>query len=585
METVKLLLVEDNPVDVLHLKEELRQSERVGFGISHVETLSEAKARLAREDFDVLVLDLVLPDSNGLETFLAVKEANIDIPVVVMSGLADESLASEAVRQGAQDYVVKGTWNGDTVRRSIRYAIERHRLISQVRRGEEALRQSEERFRAIFDGASDAIWIKDRELRTTHVNPAMAKILQRSPEALEGLEAGSLLGEESAHTRETDMRVLAGETIEEERTFAIDGVKSTWNIVKIPLRQSSMNIEGLCGIAREVTDRRRTEPQPHPPPHKDYPSKAMRSALRQARLVARGESGILLLGESGSGKDYLAKYIHDNSLRANGPYFAINCAAIPAELAESELFGYAKGAFTGAATRKRGLLELAEGGTLLLNEIGELPLPLQAKLLTFLDTKKFTRVGGESETSVNARIIAATNRDLEKEVEAGRFRKDLFYRLSVMLISVPPLRERLEDMPILVQHILEQLCRELQIHKMPVVDSATIHTLKQYDWPGNVRELRNVLERALMLSGGKNIDLSQSQLECVADRLPSGEFFTISFPESGTLQDATDQLTKAFCVEALKRSGGNKKTAARILGISRDTLYRHLQKFGLDHSD
>jgi len=584
METVKLLLVEDNPVDVLQLKEELRQSERVNFAISHVQTLREAKTRLAREDFDVLVLDLGLSDSNGLETFVAIKDANPNVPIVVMSGLADEIVAGEAVRQGAQDYVVKGTWNGDTVRRSIRYAIERHRLVSQVRRGEEALRQSEERFRAIFDGASDAIWIKDRKLRTTHVNPAMARILQRSPEALEGLEAGSLLGDESARMRETDIRVLTGETIEEERTFAIDGVKSTWNIVKIPLRQSSRDIDGLCGIAREVTDRRRTESKPHPA-HENYPSKAMRSALRQARLVARGESSILLLGESGSGKDYLAKYIHDNSLRAHGPYFAINCAAIPAELAESELFGYAKGAFTGAATRKRGLLELAEGGTLLLNEIGELPLPLQAKLLTFLDTKKFTRVGGESETSVNARILAATNRDLEKEVESGGFRKDLFYRLNVMVISVPPLRERLEDIPMLVRDTLEHLCRELQIHKMPTVDSATIHTLKQYEWPGNVRELRNVLERALMLSGGKCLDLGHPQLECFADPSLSDTGLTISFPECGFLQEATDQLTRAFCVEALKRTRGNKKTAARILGISRDTLYRHLQKFGLDQSE
>jgi len=412
----------------------------------------------------------------------------------------------------------------------------------------------------------------------------MARILQRSPEALEGLEAGSLLGDESARMRETDIRVLTGETIEEERTFAIDGVKSTWNIVKIPLRQSSRDIDGLCGIAREVTDRRRTESKPHPA-HENYPSKAMRSALRQARLVARGESSILLLGESGSGKDYLAKYIHDNSLRAHGPYFAINCAAIPAELAESELFGYAKGAFTGAATRKRGLLELAEGGTLLLNEIGELPLPLQAKLLTFLDTKKFTRVGGESETSVNARILAATNRDLEKEVESGGFRKDLFYRLNVMVISVPPLRERLEDIPMLVRDTLEHLCRELQIHKMPTVDSATIHTLKQYEWPGNVRELRNVLERALMLSGGKCLDLGHPQLECFADPSLSDTGLTISFPECGFLQEATDQLTRAFCVEALKRTRGNKKTAARILGISRDTLYRHLQKFGLDQSE
>ncbi len=184
----------------------------------------------------------------------------------------------------------------------------------------------------------------------------------------------------------------------------------------------------------------------------------------------------MLLGESGSGKDYLARYIHNHSKRAGGPYFSVNCAAIAAQLAESELFGHEKGSFTGAQGRKRGLLELAEGGTLLLNEIGELSLPLQAKLLTFLDTKKFTRVGGEKEISVNARLIAATNRDLQKEVEAGRFRNDLFYRINVMTITVPPLRERREDLPILTREILSQLHAELRFAAPPSIDAAAIET-------------------------------------------------------------------------------------------------------------
>ena len=239
----------------------------------------------------------------------------------------------------------------------------------------------------------------------------------------------------------------------------------------------------------------------------EYPSKAMRSTLKSAILAGKSATTVLLTGESGSGKDYLARYIHDHSDSATGPYFSVNCAAISEGLAESELFGHERGSFTGAVGRKRGLLELAQGGTLLLNEIGELSLPLQSKLLTFLDTRKFTRVGGEKEITANARIIAATNRDLEKEVEEGRFRKDLFYRLNVFSITAPPLRERREDIPILVQEILSKLPSEMEIDETPTIDASPMIAFQRHDWTGNVRELRNVLERALIHSPGKQLDI------------------------------------------------------------------------------
>ena len=218
-----------------------------------------------------------------------------------------------------------------------------------------------------------------------------------------------------------------------------------------------------------------------------------------------GKSVILLLGESGAGKDYLAKYIHERSNYSSGSYFSINCAAVPLELAESELFGHEAGAFTGAGRRKRGLLELAEGGTLLLNEVGELSPALQAKFLTFLDTRTFTRVGGQQNIRVNARILAATNRDLQHEISIGRFRADLYYRLNVFSIRVPPLRERIEDLPILVAELLSILAKELQMSFSPELTVGEMAKLYNYHWPGNIRELRNVLERAVILSGGGTI--------------------------------------------------------------------------------
>ena len=229
--------------------------------------------------------------------------------------------------------------------------------------------------------------------------------------------------------------------------------------------------------------------------------------MREASSAAASDGTVLLQGESGSGKDYLARWIHDHSKRALGPYFSLNCAAISRELAESELFGHERGAFTGAHGRKRGLLELAEGGTLLLNEIGELPLSLQSKLLTFLDTRSFLRVGGEKPINVNARIISATNRSLDDEVEEGRFLSALFYRINVFGITVPPLRDRIEDIPVLMEEIMSRLAVELQLTHLPYVDPAFAIALTRYDWPGNVRELRNALERALMLSDGHELEL------------------------------------------------------------------------------
>jgi len=303
----------------------------------------------------------------------------------------------------------------------------------------------------------------------------------------------------------------------------------------------------------------------------------MRGTLEKARFAAARDSIVLICGESGSGKDYVAQWIHGHSRRANGPFFAINCAALPQELAESELFGHEPGAFTGARARKRGLLELAEGGTILLNEIGELSLTLQSKLLTFLDTKSFVRVGGERSIHINARLLAATHRNLEEEVEAGRFLPALFYRLNVFSVHVPPLRERPEDLPLLCEQIMTPLASEMQLTELPVIDSSALNALSEYLWPGNVRELRNVLERALMLWDRGRFELSIPLLKTE----PHEWSYTVDFPSDRSLDDVTDEMTASMCKEALRRCRGKRKAAARVLGISRNSLYRYMKRFGL----
>jgi two-component system, NtrC family, response regulator AtoC len=454
--------------------------------------------------------------------------------------------------------------------------------VSTLRQSEKALRDSERRFRAVFEGAQDLIFLKDKSLKYTHVNPAFAKLFRKSAADIVGLKHEDLFGAEGAeYEKDLDTRVLGGQTIEEERVRNIQGVTRRFNEVRTPLHDREGNLSGLCAIARDITERRGALRQSI---HEGAParSKVMQETLQLALKSATTGGLVLLLGESGSGKDYMARFIHDHSDRSGGPYFSINCAAIPHELAESELFGHERGAFTGAHVRKRGLLELAEGGTLLLNEIGELSLPLQAKLLTFLDTKRFTRVGAEHEVSVNARLIFATNRDLQTEVEEGRFRQDLFYRINVMTIAIPPLRDRIEDIQIIAQEIISELAKDLQLTKIPEIDSASQVALTGYDWPGNVRELRNVLERSLMLSDGESLKLTLPALTA------SAQAWSIAptFPVAGrTLHDVTDEVIESLCREALRRAGGNRRRAARILGISRDSLYRYLKRFGLEREN
>jgi PAS domain S-box-containing protein len=454
--------------------------------------------------------------------------------------------------------------------------------VDQRKRAEQAIRESEQRFKTIFEGAEDYIFIKDRSSKYTSVNPAAARLLDVSASQLIGLaEEDTFQGRSAAQVKALDTRALKGDPVQEEITIKVSGQPVTWLETRIPLQNDSGESIGICVIAHDISDRKAVEHVPEI--IMDCPSQAIQTAVKQATLAAKGDITVLLLGESGSGKDFLARYIHDQSHRSSGPYFSINCAAVSADLAESELFGHERGSFTGAVGRKRGLLELAEGGTLLLNEIGDLSLGLQSKLLTFLDTRKILRVGGEKEISVNARLIAATNRDLGEAVQKGTFRQDLLYRLNVMAIIVPPLRERLEDIPILAPKLLSKIRADLQLDEIPTVTEQALKALRAYTWPGNVRELRNVLERAVILSRGKEIGPAQLGLPLACVPFDATESsFTVGFPPEASVNEVTQNVKRFLIKKALSQSNGRRNRAAKILGISRDSLKHYMKTLEID---
>lgn len=299
-------------------------------------------------------------------------------------------------------------------------------------------------------------------------------------------------------------------------------------------------------------------------------SQALRHVLEVSHQAAPSSATVLILGESGTGKELIARHLHDNSQRSQGPFVPVNCSAIPESILEAELFGYEKGAFTGAVGRREGRFARARGGTLFLDEIGELTPRVQVKLLRVVQEGEYEPLGGNP-VQADVRIVAATNRKLEQEVEAGRFREDLYYRLNVIALTAPPLRARREDIPLLVDHFLGIYCGKNQRQRIGV-DDAAMTKLMEYGWPGNVRELENVVERAVVLCRGEAIGLADLP-EPVANACP-GAVSQLSFEVGTPLAEVEQRMIR----ETLRQTAGDKSLAAQLLGISTRTIYRKLEE-------
>ena len=332
-------------------------------------------------------------------------------------------------------------------------------------------------------------------------------------------------------------------------------------------------------------------------------SQGIRDVFGVVEKAARSDSTVMIFGESGTGKELIARALHQNSKRESKPFIAVNCGAIPHELLESELFGYEKGAFTGASHTRIGRLELANEGTVFLDEIGDMPAALQVKLLRVLAEQEIDRLGGSKPVKVNVRFITATHRNIEDAIKEGKFREDLYYRLNIIPIFIPPLRDRKSDIPLLVQNFLKK-CNENQDQQAKVISDETIQMLANYSWPGNIRELGNFIERMVVLSMGGNItprDLPEKVLgEVPRENLPPMEksgcelsptdmlqnglkqSFFIGLPEGGiNLKNAVEEFERGLITEALEKTNWVKNKAAGLLELNRTTLVEKIKKMGL----
>jgi len=462
-------------------------------------------------------------------------------------------------------------------------------LERRVAERTQELRRSDNRLRAIIHAIHDMVFVMDGDGRYVEVL-AGAEDHLHSAEELRGKNLHDVLDSETARAFLDAVRT----TITSERTQMLEyslrkpaGVR--WFEGRTALLGTSIEETSIeekpCIVfaARDITDRKRAEDletqnialrealtSAGPYGTIVGESARMREIFTRVEMVAATESTVLLLGETGTGKELLARAIHEASKRGSAPMIKVNCGAFPSGLVESELFGHEKGAFTGATQQKKGRFELAQKGTLLLDEVGELPLDVQVKLLRVLQEREFERVGGTQTIRVDVRLIAATNRDLDEEVRSGAFRADLYYRLNVFPIEVPPLRERKEDIPLLANQLVSEISRRIG-KRIERIETRAMERLAAYHWPGNVRELANILERAVILCRGNTL---------LEEHVGSLERSSPAAAEFPTLE----QLEREHIIQALERTAGvvaGPRGAAKLLGLNRSTLWSRMKRLGI----
>ena len=549
-------------------------------------SFEEAIETISHQPFDLIISDIVLGGEKGTELLRHIRETGISCPVVMITGFPNLETASEAVRLGAFDYISKPV-NKETILKLVRQALaywelelEKQSLILQNEKYQHYLE-------AIFSSVEDAIIAVDNSCEILKLNRTAKKLLatfrsddQADPNRLAG-ELGNVCHQDA-------LIVIQGGTIVREHVIECinkDGQSRLYSINAAPLTIDDEISNGAVLVVRDVT---RTEEALQPDQTVQFhgfvgTSKVMQSIYRLIENVGKVETAVLITGESGTGKELAAEALHAESPRSTMPLVKVDCAALPEELLESELFGHRKGAFTGADRDRPGRLLQADKGTLFLDEIGDITPRMQLRLLRFLQEMTFTPVGMDTPVSVDVRVVAATNVDLREKVRQGEFREDLYYRLKVVEIILPPLRERLACLPLLIQHFLTFFSQK-HARSIQTISNRAQEALLAYSWPGNVRELRHIMERGVVLCLGSTLLLEYLPEEILVR--PTAVNISPSVPEAKAAQQTSIQeqlgaTPQEELIEALKQTRGNKAKAAKLLNIDRSTLYRRLRRYNI----
>jgi len=562
-QNIRALLVEDDEEDAAIFCRYVRRLREQEVYVEHVASEDEGWTRLSDEQFDLIFIDLNLGiGGSGINLLRRLRADKVDIPAIIVTGSGDEMKAVEAMKSGAYDYLVKENLNPDLLDRSLRYAIDRKRTQAALKIKDRAIESS-----------INPIAIADLKGNLTHVNPSFVKLCgydvdkevlgrhatefcSMGPEALKVARAlrsrGSWIGKIGGLRKDGSLLdlQLSASLVKDELGRALCMVFSFVDITELTqLRRRLKTEQSFAGIVgRDVK---------------------MLQLFDTIKELADVSAPVLIQGESGTGKELVAAAIHNEGPRADKPFVPVNCSALPEGVLESELFGHVRGAFTGAFRDRKGRFELADRGTVFLDEIGDLPPVVQVKLLRVLQEGTFERVGSEQTIKVDLRVVSATNKDIQQEVGAGRFREDLFYRLCVVPLHLPPLRERRNDIPLLASHILSKALAEAA-RKDVALSQEALEAMIDYDWPGNVRELENAIMYALVKCRGDLLQFEHLPVRLCEER-------TLRTEQSAKRQKKR-KLNAESVRKALQETDGNKAKAAQRLGVARATLYRFLDE-------
>jgi DNA-binding NtrC family response regulator len=553
----RILIVEDEFAVAMELEDHL---DALGYTVvDHVMTGADAVGRAAATTPDLVLMDVHLDGPmDGVEAARKIR-ASQSVPVVFVTAYSDDETLQRATDTTPYGYVVK-PFEERELYAAVEVALHTHALQRRVQRANEDLRR-------LLNGLRQGTALTDTEGRLTFLSDPAARLLHTTPDTAIGAPWSEVLpiDDETVPT----LRDRMGGATEKPVPATFEPDEGSSYRVEIEVRPDPRDANRHILVFYDVTEvrelRRLLDDQDR---FHDLvgTSAPMQDAYEQIRSVADVKTTVLIQGETGTGKELAARAIHDESPRSDGPFVTVNCAALNPDLAGSQLFGHREGAFTGATEDREGYFEAADGGTLFLDEIGDVPLDVQRQLLRVLEEEAVTRLGETESRPVDVRIVAATHRNLDDEVEADRFRQDLLYRIRVARVTLPPLRNRRSDLPLLVRTFMREIRARTGTEVNQVSDEALRHLL-DYDWPGNVRELRNALEAALIRASGEVLR---------ADDLPP-EIREASSSHTRSSDDEAERIRAA-----LEQTDGNRTEAAELLGISRATLYRRLDEYGID---